>query len=70
MAARGDRDALDSLNRTLESSKANVPSQVYYETFRFFEDLDFTIVDGGPKKPVGADENLGEIASCFRGAIK
>lgn len=31
----------------------------YYETYRFSEDLDFTVVDGGPEEPT-------ELASIFR----
>ncbi len=34
----------------------------YYETFRFSEDLDFTIVDGGPEEPEDLSQIFGEIA--------
>jgi predicted nucleotidyltransferase component of viral defense system len=34
----------------------------YYETLRFSEDLDFTIVAGGPEEPEQLTEIFGEIA--------
>jgi predicted nucleotidyltransferase component of viral defense system len=34
----------------------------YYETFRFSEDLDFTIVAGGPEEPEQLTEIFGDIA--------
>jgi predicted nucleotidyltransferase component of viral defense system len=38
----------------------------YYETFRFSEDLDFTIVAGGPEGPEELTEIFGEIAGWLR----
>lgn len=38
----------------------------YYETFRFSEDLDFTIVDGGPEEPDDLSQIFGEIAEWVR----
>lgn len=38
----------------------------YYETFRFSEDLDFTIVAGGPEEPEQLTEIFGEIAGWLR----
>lgn len=35
----------------------------YYETFRFSEDLDFTVVDGGPEDPVELAEIFTRIAA-------
>ena len=34
----------------------------YYETFRFSEDLDFTVIDGGPDEPDDLQRIFGEIA--------
>jgi predicted nucleotidyltransferase component of viral defense system len=34
----------------------------YYETFRFSEDLDFTIIDGGPEEPGDLMKVFGAIA--------
>ena len=34
----------------------------YYETYRFSEDLDFTVVDGGPDTPDQVTAIFGEIA--------
>ena len=34
----------------------------YYETFRFSEDLDFTVTDGGPDEPDDLRRIFGEIA--------
>ncbi|HMH47154.1 MAG TPA: nucleotidyl transferase AbiEii/AbiGii toxin family protein [Solirubrobacteraceae bacterium] len=38
----------------------------YYETYRFSEDLDFTIVDGGPERPDELTEIFGRVASWLR----
>lgn len=38
----------------------------YYETFRFSEDLDFTIVDGGPEEPEVLTRIFAEIADWVR----
>ncbi len=37
----------------------------YYETFRFSEDLDFTIIDGGPEEPGDLMKVFGAIAELF-----
>jgi predicted nucleotidyltransferase component of viral defense system len=38
----------------------------YYETFRFSEDLDFTVVNGGPEEPGDLMRIFGEIAQWVR----
>ena len=38
----------------------------YYETYRFSEDLDFTIVGGGPEEPEDLSVIFGEIAGWVR----
>ena len=38
----------------------------YYETFRFSEDLDFTVVNGGPEEPGDLMPIFAEIAECPR----
>jgi predicted nucleotidyltransferase component of viral defense system len=38
----------------------------YYETFRFSEDLDFTIINDGPEEPSGLMPIFGEIAEWVR----
>jgi predicted nucleotidyltransferase component of viral defense system len=38
----------------------------YYETFRFSEDLDFTIMAGGPDEPGDLQRAFGEIADWLR----
>jgi predicted nucleotidyltransferase component of viral defense system len=38
----------------------------YHETYRFSEDLDFTIVDGGPEQPAELTEIFGRVASWLR----
>jgi predicted nucleotidyltransferase component of viral defense system len=38
----------------------------YYETYRFSEDLDFTIVDGGPEEPTELTRIFGEISEWVR----
>jgi len=38
----------------------------YYETFRFSEDLDFTVIDGGPEDVTDLQRIFGEIASWVR----
>lgn len=38
----------------------------YYETFRFSEDLDFTIAEGGPEEPEQLIAIFGEIADWLR----
>jgi predicted nucleotidyltransferase component of viral defense system len=41
----------------------------YYETYRFSEDLDFTIVDGGPEEPRELTDVFRRIASWLRGEV-
>ena len=38
----------------------------YYETFRFSEDLDFTVIDGGPEEPAELQPIFTEIAAWLR----
>jgi predicted nucleotidyltransferase component of viral defense system len=38
----------------------------YYETYRFSEDLDFTVVDDGPEEPAELTEIFGRIATWLR----
>ncbi len=38
----------------------------YYETYRFSEDLDFTIVNGGPEEPADLNRIFGEVAEWVR----
>jgi len=38
----------------------------YYETFRFSEDLDFTVIGGGPDEPDHLRQVFGEIADWLR----
>ena len=56
----------DSLNRTWIFKGGTCLRKCYYETFRFSEDLDFTIVDGGPEEPQELTRIFGEIASWIR----
>jgi len=56
----------DSLNRTWIFKGGTCLRKCYYETFRFSEDLDFTIVDGGPEEPEELTRIFGEIASWLR----
>ena len=52
----------DALNRTWVFKGGTCLRKCYYETFRFSEDLDFTIVDGGPEEPDELTRVFGEIA--------
>jgi len=56
----------DSLKRTWIFKGGTCLRKCYYETFRFSEDLDFTIVDGGPEEPEELTRIFGEIASWLR----
>ena len=38
----------------------------YYETYRFSEDLDFTVIDGGPEEPSSLLPILGRISAWLR----
>ena len=40
----------------------------YYETYRFSEDLDFTIVDGGPEEPEDLLRIFSDVATSIREA--
>jgi len=40
----------------------------YCETYRFSEDLDFTIIEGGPEEPVDLVRIFGDVATWVRGA--
>ncbi|MHB1500784.1 MAG: nucleotidyl transferase AbiEii/AbiGii toxin family protein [Candidatus Dormibacteria bacterium] len=52
----------EALNRTWVFKGGTCLRKCYYETFRFSEDLDFTIVDGGPEEPDDLTRVFGEIA--------
>lgn len=52
----------EALNRTWVFKGGTCLRKCYYETFRFSEDLDFTIVDGGPEEPEDLTRVFGEIA--------
>ena len=41
----------------------------YYETFRFSEDLDFTVIEGGPDEPDYLQRIFGEIAEWLLRAV-
>src|ERR1019366_5502899 len=38
----------------------------YYETFRFSEDLDFTVIDGGPEEPDDLQRIFADVAEWLR----
>jgi predicted nucleotidyltransferase component of viral defense system len=38
----------------------------YYETYRFSEDLDFTVIDGGPETPEELADIFGRVANWLR----
>jgi predicted nucleotidyltransferase component of viral defense system len=42
------------------------PRKCYYETFRFSEDLDFTVMPGGPDDPRDLHHAFGEVAGWLR----
>ncbi len=52
----------EALNRTWVFKGGTCLRKCYYETFRFSEDLDFTIVDGGPEEPDDLTRVFGEIS--------
>ncbi len=54
------------LNRTWIFKGGTCLRKCYYETYRFSEDLDFTIVDGGPEEPDALMPIFGEIAAWIR----
>jgi hypothetical protein len=54
------------LSRTWVFKGGTCLRKCYYETFRFSEDLDFTIIPGGPDEPDDLQRAFGEIASWLR----
>lgn len=52
----------EALNRTWVFKGGTCLRKCFYETFRFSEDLDFTIVDGGPEEPDDLTPVFGEIS--------
>jgi predicted nucleotidyltransferase component of viral defense system len=54
------------LNRTWIFKGGTCLRKCYYETFRFSEDLDFTIVDDGPEEPDALMHIFGEVAEWVR----
>jgi predicted nucleotidyltransferase component of viral defense system len=40
--------------------------ECYYETFRFSEDLDFTVIDGGPEEPDDLQRIFAEVGEWLR----
>ncbi len=56
----------DVLSRTWVFKGGTCLRKCYYETFRFSEDLDFTIVDGGPEEPDDLERIFVEIAEWIR----
>src|ERR1035437_7826030 len=56
----------DALSRTWVFKGGTCLRKCYYETFRFSEDLDFTIVDGGPEEPDDLTQIFEEIAEWAR----
>ena len=51
-----------ALNQTWIFKGGTCLRKCYYETFRFSEDLDFTVMEGGPDKPDDLQRIFGEIA--------
>lgn len=56
----------EALARTWVFKGGTCLRKCYYETFRFSEDLDFTIVAGGPEEPEELTRIFGEIAEWLR----
>jgi len=56
----------DALSRTWVFKGGTCLRKCYYETFRFSEDLDFTIVEGGPEEPGELTRIFVEIAEWIR----
>src|SRR5215469_1976667 len=52
----------EALARTWVFKGGTCLRKCYYETFRFSEDLDFTIVGGGPEEPAELGRIFEEIA--------
>jgi predicted nucleotidyltransferase component of viral defense system len=55
-----------ALNPTWVFKGGTCLRKCYYETFRFSEDLDFTIVDGGPEEPDDLNRIFAEVAEWIR----
>lgn len=55
-----------ALNRTWVFKGGTCLRKCYYETYRFSEDLDFTVVDGGPEEPDSLMPIFGDIARWVR----
>jgi predicted nucleotidyltransferase component of viral defense system len=56
----------EALTRTWVFKGGTCLRKCYYETFRFSEDLDFTVVDGGPEEPEDLRRIFGEVARWVR----
>jgi predicted nucleotidyltransferase component of viral defense system len=56
----------ESLARSWMFKGGTALRKCYYETFRFSEDLDFTVIDGGPEDVTDLQRIFGEIASWVR----
>ena len=54
------------LGRTWVFKGGTCLRKCYYETFRFSEDLDFTVMPGGPDDPGDLRQAFGEIAEWLR----
>ncbi|HTT92712.1 MAG TPA: nucleotidyl transferase AbiEii/AbiGii toxin family protein, partial [Acidimicrobiales bacterium] len=55
-----------ALNRTWVFKGGTCLRKCYYETYRFSEDLDFTVVGGGPEQPEDLMAIFGEVAEWTR----
>ncbi len=56
----------EELARTWVFKGGTCLRKCYYETYRFSEDLDFTIVDGGPEEPAVLMRVFAEVADWVR----
>ena len=56
----------ESLARSWMFKGGTALRKCYYETFRFSEDLDFTVIDGGPEEVTDLQRIFGEVASWVR----
>jgi predicted nucleotidyltransferase component of viral defense system len=56
----------EDLERTWIFKGGTCLRKCYYETFRFSEDLDFTVLDGGPEEPADLSRIFAEIAQWIR----
>lgn len=55
-----------ALNRTWIFKGGTCLRKCYYETYRFSEDLDFTVIDGGPEDPSELIDIFGRVAAWVR----